>query len=372
MQKVITINLNGNAYQIDESGYAALVAYLEGAARQLKDNPDRVEIVADLEQAIADKCSGVLGPHKTVVAAGEVDQIIREMGPVDAAGGTGEEAAKDGATGRASSPAAGAGTPKRLYLLHEGAMVAGVCNGLAAYLHIDVTIVRIVFVGLLLVTKGGFGLAYLALAFVIPSADTSEERAAAHGQPFSAQELIDRAKNNYADFKGSRDWRGQWRRERREWRRQWRAMRWQPYWAWGARARPAATPGGYGTRMVAGVMVPLLTLMRVALFFLLLSAIFSLVTDQKVFGEPLPDNVPLWLGIVILVIVYQAIAWPLHMARQSSYYAIGGAYHGPLAAFEGLITLGFVVVGIWVASQYVPEIREFLQSLPDVWNSFGT
>jgi|SRR5450759_1175061 hypothetical protein len=27
MQKVITINLNGNAYQIDESGYAALVAY---------------------------------------------------------------------------------------------------------------------------------------------------------------------------------------------------------------------------------------------------------------------------------------------------------------------------------------------------------
>jgi hypothetical protein len=60
MKKVITINLNGNAYQIDESGYAALVAYLEGAERQLEDNPDRAEIVADLEQAIAEKCRGFL------------------------------------------------------------------------------------------------------------------------------------------------------------------------------------------------------------------------------------------------------------------------------------------------------------------------
>ena len=52
MQKVITINLNGNAYQVDEAGYAALVAYLEGAERQLKDNPDRAEIIAaDIEQA---------------------------------------------------------------------------------------------------------------------------------------------------------------------------------------------------------------------------------------------------------------------------------------------------------------------------------
>ena len=56
--------------------------------------------------------------------------------------------------------------------------------------------------------------------------------------------------------------------------------------------------------------------------------------------------------------------------RRSTYYAIGGSYHGSLAAFDGLLTLGFVVVGIWVASHYVPEIREFLRSLPDVWNSF--
>ena len=84
MQKVIAINLNGNAFQIDESGYAALVAYLESADRQLRDNPDRAEIVADLEQAIADKCAGFLGPHKSVVTTAEVDRIIRDMGRIPA------------------------------------------------------------------------------------------------------------------------------------------------------------------------------------------------------------------------------------------------------------------------------------------------
>ena len=69
MQKVITINLSGHAYQVEENGYAALVAYLEGANRQLADNPDRAEIVADLEQAIAEKCGRFLGAHKSVVSA---------------------------------------------------------------------------------------------------------------------------------------------------------------------------------------------------------------------------------------------------------------------------------------------------------------
>src|SRR5258708_3312443 len=108
MQKVITINLNGNGYQIDESGHAALVAYLDGAERLLKDNPDRAEIVADLEQAIADKCRGFLGPHKTVVTAAEVDQIIREMGPVEATDGSDSNAGGSGAGAGASASNTGA------------------------------------------------------------------------------------------------------------------------------------------------------------------------------------------------------------------------------------------------------------------------
>jgi CHASE3 domain sensor protein len=77
MQKVISINLNGNAYQLDDTAYEALRAYLDRAEAVLKDNPDQTEIVADLEQAIAEKCNKVLGPHKTVVTAAEIEQVLK-------------------------------------------------------------------------------------------------------------------------------------------------------------------------------------------------------------------------------------------------------------------------------------------------------
>ena len=81
MNKVIVINLNGNAYQIDEEGYSALRAYLDRARSQLSASPDVAEIMADLEGAIGEKCQRFLSPHKTVVASAEVAQILAEMGP---------------------------------------------------------------------------------------------------------------------------------------------------------------------------------------------------------------------------------------------------------------------------------------------------
>ena len=37
-------------------GYNQLRAYLERAESRLKDSPDRAEVMADLEQAIGEKC----------------------------------------------------------------------------------------------------------------------------------------------------------------------------------------------------------------------------------------------------------------------------------------------------------------------------
>ena len=60
MNKVITINLDGNAYQLEEGGYDALRAYLETAAARLQGNPDRDEILSDIERAIAEKFRALL------------------------------------------------------------------------------------------------------------------------------------------------------------------------------------------------------------------------------------------------------------------------------------------------------------------------
>src|SRR6478736_892681 len=112
MQRVVSINLNGNAYQLEENGYNTLFAYLDAADAQLKDNPDRAQMAADLEVRVAELCKTYLSPHKTVVTSNEIDRVIAtlgaEPGPIprqpDADAGR-----TAGAAGQTASGAAGAG-----------------------------------------------------------------------------------------------------------------------------------------------------------------------------------------------------------------------------------------------------------------------
>jgi phage shock protein PspC (stress-responsive transcriptional regulator) len=227
MNKVTTVNLNGRAYQVEEQAYEALRVYLDEALRLLADDPDCKEIMADLEQAIGDKGSRFLGSGKNVLSEADMNRILEEMGPVEtgepaagAAPANGANASSASESGPAAPPRETSG-PKRLYLIKEGAMVAGVCNGLAAYFGVDPTIVRLVFVVLLVLSTGFFAIAYLVLMFVVPTARTAEERAAARGLPFNAQELVEQAKRHYADLKDTHQrWRDRRRRdkERAFWR----------------------------------------------------------------------------------------------------------------------------------------------------------
>jgi len=348
MQKVITINLNGQAYQLDEPAFDALLAYFARAEEQLHDNPDRAEIMTDLEQAIAEKCVPYLGPRKTVVTAAEIAQILQEMGPVDG-GRPNDGARRESATGSAGAGRTDAHAPKRLYLIREGAMIAGVCNGIAAYFNVDPTIIRIIFVGLALLTKGFWILAYVVLAIVIPTATTSEERAAAQGVPFTAQELIDRAKRKIdAKFKRPR-------------------WRWRPRASW---SRPPSPPAGYATRVFAGFMVPVLSLANAVIFWLFAYILVSLIATRQAFGDRLPDDWPLWAGILMAAVIYNAVVWPLHAARRASYYAVAGDRHGAVEAWDGAMSFGFSVVIVWLAYRYVPEVHQLIDALPAVWESF--
>lgn len=64
---------------------------------------------------------------------------------------------------------------KRLYRLRQDRKIAGVCSGIAAYFDIDPTIVRLIWV--LIVLFGGFGLlAYLLAIIIIPEKPESLPR----------------------------------------------------------------------------------------------------------------------------------------------------------------------------------------------------
>ena len=55
---------------------------------------------------------------------------------------------------------------KRLYRHNEGKMIAGVCAGLAEYLNIDPTVIRLIWA--LIGLSGAGVLAYLIAALIIP------------------------------------------------------------------------------------------------------------------------------------------------------------------------------------------------------------
>lgn len=61
-------------------------------------------------------------------------------------------------------------TPKRYYRDQENKMIWGVCSGLAKYLNIDVTIVRIAWLVLTLVSFGVGVLLYVAITLIAPKA----------------------------------------------------------------------------------------------------------------------------------------------------------------------------------------------------------
>jgi len=195
MHKVTTINLNGKAFQLEEKGYAKLHEYLEHAANALDDNPDKKEILADLEQAIADKCERFLGSKKDVVNSEQVDSILAEMGPVQDTDSDAAEATDDQAEAKA-----GGQKPRKLYVIPKGAMIFGVCKGIAAYLGVDATIIRIIFVVLAIGSGGFWVLLYFVLAFVLPYAKTDEQLAEAYGRRVTAQEIVEGAKDRAKDM----------------------------------------------------------------------------------------------------------------------------------------------------------------------------
>ena len=545
MRTVITISLNGNAYQIDAVGFDALRAYLQVAEQRLAGNPDREEILEDLEQAIADKCLRYLGPHKNVVSAGEITEVLREMGPVDGgasegqaqagqrgqqagvgasavggastgagAGGFGASAfandsttaggaGPDGGTGAAgasrgsgteqgsggagsgaanpagggqsseagvagaadsgwpgsgttdggsndpwtglngdrwassgagmsasgaeagagagagagawstgpgaspgantggtagtggwtSAPGAGAWTTnpgasannpgtntpplRRLYLIREGAAIGGVCKGLGAYLNIDVSIIRLLFIVLTILTGGVWILIYLVMMFVVPYAQTSEQHAAAHGWPFNAEELIARAKAHYAEFKNSNKWqRQQWRAQQRMWKtqnKQWKQQRrdWErqgsaqgfpppPPPPWTGAQSPPSPNQSYANQVLSGVFGPLADLVGVLLFLGFLFALFSIITHHRVFWWPLPIDVPSWMGIVFLVVVYQVVVAPLRRARYSAHYGAPFA-NGWWAVLGALVWIALVMAIAWQVWLHWGQITDFVQ-----------
>jgi phage shock protein C len=174
MKSAISVELDGSTFSLDERAYEALRVYLDRAGARLGSHPDRAEVIAGLERSIAAK----LRQRAQARGAAPIDEaamlaVLKEVGRVD--GPALDDSAARGSGGH------GARRARRLFRLREGQQLAGVCTGLAAYLAIDVGMVRIIFILAAVFSGGTLALVYVVLVFLMPLAQTEAEIAEAHG-----------------------------------------------------------------------------------------------------------------------------------------------------------------------------------------------
>jgi hypothetical protein len=165
-----------------------------------------------------------------------------------------------------------------------------------------------------------------------------------------------------------------WKFQHKQWKEQQRAWeRWgsaqgappPPPPPWGPGQQPVNAT--YSSQVLHGVLSPIAELLGALVFIAFMILLVSLITRHRIFGWWLPHDIPLWLGIVILVVLYRAIAAPLRQARYSAYYGTPFA-HGWVALWGALIWLGLVVFLGWLAWQHWADVQEFLQDMADGWH----
>lgn len=201
MKKTVSVNIKGLNFLIEEDAYELLQNYLERLKARLEDEIGGNDIVEDIELRIAELCSARLNESKTVIELTDIEQIIAALGnPEDYV--EPEESEEFTKTQQGNNTHRGG--EKRLFRDVENATIAGVCSGIANFLHIDVVIVRAIFVVLFLF--GGFGFPlYLILWIIVPKAKNTIDRLRMKGRPITVEtvrEEVESAADNIT--KGSK------------------------------------------------------------------------------------------------------------------------------------------------------------------------
>lgn len=182
MNEVTRIHLGRQSFTISVDAHQALKTYIKGIATQVHDK----EVVEEVELRMAELLTERDITAEQVVLDKDVDYLKQQLGePEDF-----EENSEDV---RAHLPTDGAS--KRLFRDPQNGMVAGVAAGLAAYLGVDVLLIRILFI--IATLTGGWGLLiYIVLWLLVPPATTGSDQLQMHGEPVTVgklKEVVSRA-----------------------------------------------------------------------------------------------------------------------------------------------------------------------------------
>ncbi|MBQ8542113.1 MAG: PspC domain-containing protein [Bacteroidaceae bacterium] len=204
MKRTINVNLGGRPFQITEDAYTRLDDYLKSIAACLKHNEYGEEIVADIEARIGELCDERLQQSRAGFIDVElVNEMINRMGNPEAmmeeeeqpqTADTNEEAKKQNEKKEKEYKEffKNIKLEKKFYLNKEERMIGGVVAGIAAYLNVDVTILRIIMVFLIAAIGFIALLAYLIVWAIAPTAETTTDKLRMQGIEPTPENIADK------------------------------------------------------------------------------------------------------------------------------------------------------------------------------------
>jgi phage shock protein PspC (stress-responsive transcriptional regulator) len=171
MKKIININFHSRVIPIEETAYDILRKYVESLKKHFASEEGGDEIVNDIENRFAELFSDRLKKGATCITDADVNEIISSMGrpeDFDQDENTGTNGNAGTHTSSASAEESAGDEPRRLYRSENDKMLGGVCGGLAAYLRIDPSVMRIIYAVLILASFGTALLVYAILWIALP------------------------------------------------------------------------------------------------------------------------------------------------------------------------------------------------------------
>lgn len=164
MGELTHIRLSGHAgaFPATREAEAALQRYLDRARTELRSDPDRHDIIRDLESAIGDHLDAEWAAQRAPLTASRMTALLSMLGPVEST--------------RPSATFAGTAVRGRFWCrITRGKWFGGICLGVAAYGEFRVDWVRAVVLLLTLLSGGLLAVVYLILLLVLPVVPSVEE-----------------------------------------------------------------------------------------------------------------------------------------------------------------------------------------------------
>ena len=180
MKKVINVSLGGRNFTLEDDAYERLGRYLDHfKARLTVPESQKAEVMEEIEGRIAELFSQEVGESGRVVTLEMVEKVASTLGMPDGS--------RDENTFTAG-PTMVARPDRKLYRDPDEKKVAGVCSGLALYLDVDVTIIRIFMLVAFICGSAGFWI-YVIFWIAVPLADTPAKKCELRGLAPTAENM---------------------------------------------------------------------------------------------------------------------------------------------------------------------------------------